>query len=181
MTITLKTIHTIITNNTTYGCRSLTFFCALLGLPSSSELFTLDLVFAAFFSFCLESPAIPKKTTKYATQYRFFETEKVVITKPSSCRVNGAYTHLFSPYLRWNHSLCSQSAFLSGPPQTEPGLCRDVWCVCRPAKKSSFTSFIDYTENRCLQHNVFILKVPTISYVCMASCTLSSPNSLHLL
>lgn len=40
----------------TYGCRSLTFFCALLGLLSSSELFTLDLVLADFFSFCLVSP-----------------------------------------------------------------------------------------------------------------------------
>lgn len=42
----------------TYGWSSFTFFCALFGLLSSSELFTLDLVLAVFFSFCLESPTI---------------------------------------------------------------------------------------------------------------------------
>lgn len=42
-------------------------------------------------------------------------------------------THLSSPYWRWSHSLCFQSAFPSGQPQTEPSLCQDVWCACRPA------------------------------------------------
>lgn len=54
-------LQTQVPRKPTYGWRSFTFFCALLGLPSSSELFTLDLVLAIFFSFCLESPGITHK------------------------------------------------------------------------------------------------------------------------
>ena len=55
----------------THGWRSLTFFCALLGLPSSSELFTLDLVLAIFFSFCLASAECPNNKASDQVQILF--------------------------------------------------------------------------------------------------------------
>ena len=44
-----------------YVCMSLTFFCALLGLESSSEFLTFDLVRATFFSFGPRSSPEVKK------------------------------------------------------------------------------------------------------------------------
>uniref|UniRef100_A0A0E9X479 Uncharacterized protein n=1 Tax=Anguilla anguilla TaxID=7936 RepID=A0A0E9X479_ANGAN len=64
----------------------------------------------------------------------------------------GPRDSLFFPCWRWSHSRCSQSASPLGLLQSGPSLCLAAGYVC-----------------------------PTISYVCIASCTLSSPNSLHLL
>lgn len=74
---------------TTYGWRSLTFFCALLGLPSSSELFTFDLVLAVFFSFCLESP-------ESYTQNLALAALTVLSTKKKNpiCKYHGQHTFL---------------------------------------------------------------------------------------
>lgn len=180
----------------TYGWRSLTFFCALFGLPSSSELFTLDLVLAAFFSFCLVSPEMMQPLVLHMYTQLNMDFENFSQCKTRGHDAKWMDTHLSSPYWRWSHSLCFQSAFPSGPPQTEPSLCQDVWCACRPAENRTLADWLwcmSCTFNRVgpcysirmicryIGNIMFHCKILTISYVCMASCTLSSPNSLHLL
>lgn len=112
--------------DSTYGWRSLTFFCALLGLPSSSELFTLDLVLAIFFSFCLESPEMTHDHFNVPQSLTFGHPLGQNIKKLLSQDKAHTHTYLSSPYWRWSHSPCSRSAFPSSRLQTEPSPCRDA-------------------------------------------------------